>query len=98
MDCNFLCSLPFRVWILILMYVCRLQEAVLKQRISDEEEEEKKGKKGDRDNVTKSACARSHKTKDQQRKTENSSMDDPRSIEMTTNIHKIPCLLIQFFH
>lgn len=58
----------------------------------------KKGKKGDRDNVTKSVCARSHKTKDQQRKTENSSMDDPIPIEMTTNIHKIPCLLIQFFH
>ena len=40
--------------------VWRLQEAVLKQRII----EQKKEKKGDRDNVTKSVCARSHKTKD----------------------------------
>ena len=68
MDCNFLCSLPFRVWILILMYVCRLQEAVLKQRIC--EKKGKKEEKGDRDNVTKSACARSHKTKDQYKKKE----------------------------
>jgi hypothetical protein len=37
--------------------VCGLQEALLKQRVSEHK------KKGDRDNVTKSACTRSHKTK-----------------------------------
>jgi hypothetical protein len=38
--------------------MCGLQEAVLKQRVSEQKE------KGDRDNVTKSACTRSHKTKE----------------------------------
>ncbi len=64
MDCNFLCSLPFRVWILILMYVC--VEAA-GGRIETKNKRVKRKKKGDRDNVTKSVCARSHKPKDKKK-------------------------------
>ena len=63
MDCNFLCSLPFRVWILILMYVWAAGG-----RIETKSKRAKKRKKGDRDNVTKSACTRSHKTKEKKYK------------------------------
>jgi len=38
-------------------------------RIETKNKRVKKKKKGDRDNVTKSVCARSHKTKEEEKKT-----------------------------